>query len=94
MAEAMESFNTACLTFQAINNSPGAAYSLDCKASVLAKAGHNRGAEEAWLRALALYDSIESDTLRDVRDCGRKDILGKLHRFFTQTGQPHKMRYI
>jgi tetratricopeptide (TPR) repeat protein len=94
MAEAMESFNTACLTFQAINNYPGAAYSLDCKATVLAKAGHTRGAEEAWLSALALYDSIDSDTLREVRDCGRKDILGKLNQFFKQSGQPHKIRYL
>jgi tetratricopeptide (TPR) repeat protein len=51
MAEAMRSFETACLTFQAIKNDTGAAYSLDCKAAVLAQAGHNRGAEEAWLSA-------------------------------------------
>jgi tetratricopeptide (TPR) repeat protein len=94
MAEALESFEMACRTFHAIKNATGAAYSLDCKAAVLAKAGHTREAEEAWLRALALYDSIESDTLREVRDAGRKDILSKLNRFFKQTRQPHTMRYL
>jgi tetratricopeptide (TPR) repeat protein len=90
MAEAVESFDTACLTFQGINNHTGAAYSLDCKASALAKAGHKREAEEAWLRALAIYDSIQGDTLKDVRESGRKDILDKLNRL----GRPHKIRYV
>jgi tetratricopeptide (TPR) repeat protein len=88
IAEAVESFDTACLTFQGINNHTGAAYGLDCKASALAKAGRKREAEEAWLRALAIYDSIEGDTLKEVRESGRKDILDKLNRL----GRPHKIR--
>jgi hypothetical protein len=94
IAEAIASFETARRTFHAIHHETGAAYSLDCQASVLAKAGRNREAEEAWRRALAIYDNIESDTLRNIRDSGRKDILGKLHRFFKQTKQPHKIRYL
>jgi tetratricopeptide (TPR) repeat protein len=88
MAEGEKSFDTACLTFQGINNPPGAAYSLDCKASALAKAGHKKEAERAWLRALGIYESIEGDALKDVRESGRKDILEKLDRL----GGPHRIR--
>jgi tetratricopeptide (TPR) repeat protein len=80
MHDANNSFDTACLTFQGINNPTGAAYSLDCKASELAKAGHKKEAEAAWLRALAIYESIEGEALKEVRESGRKDILKKLNK--------------
>jgi tetratricopeptide (TPR) repeat protein len=87
-AEGEKSFETACLTFKGINNPTGAAYSLDCKASELAKVGHKKEAEQSWLRALAIYESIEGDSLKEVRESGRKDILEKLDRL----GGPHKIR--
>jgi tetratricopeptide (TPR) repeat protein len=89
--EAVDSFDTACLTFQGVNNHTGAAYSLDCKASMLAKAGQKREAEEAWLRALDIYDSIEGEALSDARESGRKDILEKLDRLGRW---PNKIRYV
>ncbi|MBO0722469.1 MAG: hypothetical protein J2P41_16710 [Blastocatellia bacterium] len=82
LPEAMDSFDSACLTFQGIENHIGSAYSLDCKATVLAKAGRKNEAEMAWRRALAIYDSIEGEAMRNTRESGRKDILKKLNRLF------------
>lgn len=88
--EALESFEVGRQTFHALNHPPGEAHALDCKASALASDQHNVEAEQAWLEALKVYDSITAEALADVRQSGRKDILGKLQRFYEATHQPHK----
>ena len=90
--EALESFEVGQRTFRALNHPPGEAHALDCKAGTLASSHHDEEAEQAWLEALKVYDSITAETLTDVRQSGRQDILGKLKRFYEETGQSYKIR--
>lgn len=92
--EAIEVFAAARGMFKAANNRPGEAHVLDCQASVLAASGDHSGAEECWLAALRLYESISAPALLDVSQAGREDILGKLGRFYEHIGDTAKARGI
>ena len=85
--EALQSFDIARATFHAINNPPGEAHALDCKAATLAEAQCNSEAEQTWLDAIAVYDGIDNPAMADAKEGGRKDLTAKLDRFYEQTGQ-------
>ena len=85
--EALRSFDIARAIFHGINNPPGEAHALDCKAAALAEAERNTEAEQAWLEAIAVYDGIDNPAMADVKEGGRKDLSIKLDRFYEQTGR-------
>ena len=90
--QSLESFDVARRTFKAMNNVPGEAYVLDCKAAVFALEKRNDEAEATWRSALALYDGITNPDFKEARDGGRRDIVDKLIRFFEHTKQKQKVR--
>lgn len=90
--EALQSFGIARRTFNALGNPPGEAHALDCSARVLALAGRQEEAENAWRSALALYDAIENPAMNDVREHGRQDLVEKLKRYFAETNQKGKLQ--
>jgi tetratricopeptide (TPR) repeat protein len=92
--DAISSLDSACRIFRATNNHIGAAHCLDHKASICAETGYKNRAEKSWLEALAIYEALKGDALKEVSRAGRDDIIGKLNRFFKKTGQPHKVRYL
>lgn len=89
--EALGSFDAAQATNKALNNPPGEAYVLDCKAKTLALEKRNGEAEEAWIAALELYRGITAPALADVRRAGLTDICDKLERFYKETRQKQKI---
>ena len=89
---ALSSFDAARETFAAINNKPGEAYVLDCKAHILAIDERSEEAEKTWFEALAVYDGITSNVFQDVRNSGREQIIEKLKRFYDMTGQTSKLK--
>ncbi|MCP4662114.1 MAG: tetratricopeptide repeat protein [bacterium] len=89
--QALETIDAARNTFDGINNKPGEAYALDCKAHILALIGRRDEAEQTWLEALAVYEGITSNVMEDVREAGSKQIIEKLKNFYEFTGQKSKL---
>jgi tetratricopeptide (TPR) repeat protein len=86
--EAAKSFRVARETARNVGMPPLEAFALDTQAQCLLADKDAAGAERCWKESLAVYDGITSDAFPDVRDAGRKDILGKLERLYKGTRQP------
>ncbi len=90
--EALQCLEISQRTFAALDNRPGEAYVLDCRANILGLENQVEPAEQAWRQALACYDSITNPTMADVRKHGREDILVKLTAFMKQVGRKEQVR--
>lgn len=78
-AEALEALGAARGIFKALDHRPGEAHVVDCSAGIWLHSDPER-ARSLWREALAIYDSIRSPHLSEVRASGRTDIVGKLER--------------
>lgn len=83
--EALESLGAARKLFRALNHRPGEAHVVDCTAGIWVHSDPER-ARALWHEALALYDSISAPHLAEVRSGGRTDVLAKLERLPTASG--------
>lgn len=92
--DAIESLKVARNTFKALKHIPGQAHVLDCLACIYHENQYPELAEKSWLVAKSLYDGITSDAFTDVREAGSKDIVEKLKRFYTSTGQSQKIQQL
>jgi tetratricopeptide (TPR) repeat protein len=80
MEQALQSFEVAQATCQAQGLRPAEAHVLDCLAKTYEADGRLEEAERSWNEALAVYDSMSSETFAAAREGGRADILDKLAR--------------
>jgi tetratricopeptide (TPR) repeat protein len=76
--QAAECFRLARENARAAGVPPLEAFALDTVAQCHLGAGDRDAARQCWRDALAVYDGITSDTLADVRESGRRDVLPKL----------------
>jgi tetratricopeptide (TPR) repeat protein len=80
LEHALDAFTVARQTCQAQGLRPAEAHVLDCLARTHEAGGKLEEAGAAWNEALAVYDSMTSETFAQVRDGGRADIIEKLER--------------
>lgn len=90
--ESLQCLEIARRTFAVLDNRPGEAYVLDCRANILGLENQIEPAEQSWRQALACYDSISNPTMADVKRHGREDILVKLTRYMEQVGRKERIR--
>ena len=90
--ESLQCLDISRRTFAALDNRPGEAYVLDCRANILGLENQVEPAERAWRDALACYDSIHNPTMADIKKHGREDILVKLKAFMEHVGRKERIR--
>jgi tetratricopeptide (TPR) repeat protein len=89
--EAIDFFKVARDTFKALKQPPGEAYALDCLARMCKEEkGYDR-AEEYWLEAYKVYDSITGKPMAKMRVSGCEDVLNKLEEMYRESGQRGKI---
>jgi tetratricopeptide (TPR) repeat protein len=88
--QAAECFCVARDTARTANVPPLEGFVLDTAAKCHLAARDAAAAERCWLDALEVYDGIKSDSLADVRDAGRKDVISKLESLHKETRRPGK----
>ena len=89
--QAEQSFALARRACRELNSPPTEAYALDCQAQCYVRLKKPAEAERCWKDALAVYQGITSDAMRDVRASGLADIRHKLEHFYKDTRQPDKL---
>lgn len=89
---AVESFDAASRTFEAVGQPPGQVHALDCLGSALAQEGYDEEAEQAFRQALAINDGITGEHVQDLRLAGRRPVVEHLQQFYQQRGQAGKAR--
>jgi tetratricopeptide (TPR) repeat protein len=89
-----ECFCTARVFSQKMNQRPTEAHVLDCMARCHSTAGRFAEAEGCWKEALAIYDGITAEQLRQARDGGRRLILLQLEEHYKSTRQADKLAAI
>ena len=89
--EALEAMRTAYRHFKAQNHKPGEAFAYDTLGRAYYEQRRHDEAEQAWLRAYAVYNEITSDAFVDVRKSGCDDIVAKLERLCRETGRPNRL---
>jgi tetratricopeptide (TPR) repeat protein len=85
LEHALQAFQVARQTCQAQGLRPAEAHVLDCLAKTHEAGGKFEEAGTAWNEALAVYDSMSSETFAQAREGGRADILEKLERLAEAT---------
>jgi tetratricopeptide (TPR) repeat protein len=85
LEQALQAFTVARQTCQAQGLRPAEAHVLDCLARTHEAGGKFEEAGAAWTEALAVYDSMSSETFAQAREGGRADILAKLERLAEAT---------
>jgi tetratricopeptide (TPR) repeat protein len=77
-AEALQCFMVGRDTFRALRHIPGEAHVLDCVAKLQADAGRIGAANQLWVQAMALYDGVSAEHLKEMKQAGLDDLRSKL----------------